>query len=279
MPISVPQSRKTVNLWPGPAPTPDGVSSGVEPFLVPCPVRGKARGAVVVCPGGGYQGLAQHESFPIAEWLNEAGIGAFVLRYRHSPNRHPVPLMDAQRAIRLVRARAKEWNVKPDCVAILGFSAGGHLTASAATHFAPGRASAKDPVERQSCRPDAAILCYPVITFARGWNEGTRTNLLGKKPPKALVASLSNERQVTPHTPPTFLWHTSDDPIVRVEDSLIFAEALRRNKVPFELHVFPHGPHGLGLARDNPVVGRHKENPVVGQWTALCVKFLVGLGF
>jgi acetyl esterase/lipase len=286
MPICVPRSRKAVNLWPDAAPTPDGVNSGVEPFLVPCPVRGKPRGAVVVCPGGGYQGLAQHESFPIADWLNEAGIGAFVLRYRHSPHRHPVPLMDAQRAIRLVRARAEEWNVKPDRVAILGFSAGGHLTSSAATHFDAGRRSAKDPVERQSCRPDAAILCYPVITFMRGWNKGTRTNLLGRKPPtcppgvwREALGSLSNERQVTPRTPPTFLWHTSDDPIVRVEDSLIFAEALRRNKVPFELHVFPHGQHGLGLARDNVIVGRHRENPVVGQWTALCVKWLVGLGF
>ncbi len=279
MPISVPQSRKAVNLWPDGAPRPDGVVPEVEPFLVPCPVRGKARGAVVVCPGGGYQGLAAHEAFPIAEWLNAAGIGAFVLRYRLAPHHHPAQLMDAQRAIRLVRARAEEWNVKPDHVGILGFSAGGHLTASAATHFASGRRSAKDPVERQSCRPDAAILCYPVITFSGGWNEGTRTNLLGKKPPKALVASLSNERQVTPRTPPTFLWHTSDDPVVRVENSLIFAEALRRNKVPFELHVFPSGPHGLGLARDNEIAGLHKEDPIVSQWPALCAKWLTSLGF
>ena len=187
MPMYVPRSKHAVNLWPGAAPTPDGVVSKVEPFLIPYPVRGKPRGAVVVCPGGGYQGLAEHEGLPIAEWLNEAGLGAFVLRYRHSPHRHPVPLMDAQRAIRLVRARAKEWNVKPNRVGILGFSAGGHLTATAATHFAAGRAGAKDPVERQSCRPDAAILCYPVITFARGWNKGTRTNLLGRRPSKRLV--------------------------------------------------------------------------------------------
>ena len=170
--MHVNRTRDAVNLWPGAAPTPDGVSSGVEPFIVPRTVRGRPRGAVVVCPGGGYGALAAHEGFPIAEWLNEAGIGAFVLRYRHSPHRHPVPLMDAQRAIRLVRARAKEWNVKPNRVGILGFSAGGHLTATAATHFAAGRAAAKDPVERQSCRPDAAILCYPVITFAARLEPG-----------------------------------------------------------------------------------------------------------
>jgi len=268
--MHVNRTRRAVNLWPGAAPTPDGVSSGVEPFIVPHTVRGKPRGAVVVCPGGGYGALAAHEGFPIAEWLNEAGIGAFVLRYRHSPHRYPVPLMDAQRAIRLVRARAKEWNVKPNHVGILGFSAGGHLTATAATHFAAGRAAAKDPVERQSCRPDAAIPCYPVITFAGGWNQGTRTNLLGRKPPQGLVRSLSNELQVTPRTPPTFLWHTADDAVVRVQDSLLFAKALSLKKVQFELHVFPHGSHGLGLATDDPVVG---------QWPALCAKWLIGLGF
>jgi len=268
--MHITKTRVAVNLWPGPAPRPDGVTSGVEPFIVPRTVRGRPRGAVVVCPGGGYGGLAEHEGFPIAQWLNEAGIGAFVLRYRHSPHRHPVPLMDAQRAIRLVRARAKEWNVKPNRVGILGFSAGGHLTATAATHFAPGRAAAKDPVERQSCRPDAAILCYAVITFMRGSNKGTQLNLLGRKPAKGLVRLLSNDLQVTPRTPPAFLWHTSDDPVVPVENSLIFAEALSRNKVPFELHVFPHGAHGLGLA---------PGNPVVGQWPALCAKWLVGLGF
>jgi acetyl esterase/lipase len=282
--MHIARRRDAVNLWPGAAPRPDGVVSGVEPFIVPRTVRGKPRGAVVVCPGGGYGGLAAHEGFPIAEWLNEAGIGAFVLRYRHSPHRHPVPTMDAQRAIRLVRARAKEWNVKPNHVGILGFSAGGHLAATAATRFAAGRApalrssaaspggeeSAKDPVERQSCRPDAAILCYPVITFAGGWNKGTRTNLLGRRPPGGLLCSLSSELQVTPRTPPAFLWHTADDAMVRVENSLLFAGALSRNKVPFELHVFPHGAHGLGLARDNPVVG---------QWPALCAKWLIGLGF
>jgi acetyl esterase/lipase len=268
--MHIARTEEAVNLWPGAAPRPDGVISGVEPFIVPRTARGRPRGAVVVCPGGGYGGLAAHEGFPIAEWLNKAGIGAFVLRYRHSPHRHPVPVMDAQRAIRLVRARAKEWNVKPDHVGILGFSAGGHLAATAATRFAAGRAPAKDPVERQSCRPDAAILCYPVITFAGGWNKGTRTNLLGRRPPRGLLRSLSAELQVTLRTPPAFLWHTANDAMVRVEDSLLFAGALSRNKVPFELHVFPHGAHGLGLARDNPAVG---------QWPALCAKWLVRLGF
>jgi len=266
----LPRGKQAVNLWPDGAPRPDGVVPEAEPFLIPYPVRGKARGAVVVCPGGGYQGLADYEGFPIAKWLNESGIGAFVLRYRLAPHRHPAQLMDAQRAIRLVRARAEEWNVKPDHVGILGFSAGGHLSATAATLFSAGRPKSKDPVERQSCRPDAAILCYPVITFTRGWNQGTRTNLLSRKPGKGLPRLLSAELQVTPRTPPTFLWHTADDQMVRVEDSLIFAEALRRNKVPFELHVFPHGAHGLAMALDNPVVG---------QWPALCAKWLTGLGF
>jgi acetyl esterase/lipase len=268
--MHIARTRDAVNLWPGAAPTPNGVISGVEPFIIPRTVCGKPRGAVVICPGGGYGGLAEHEGLPIAKWLNEAGIGAFVLRYRHSPHRHPAPLMDAQRAIRLVRARAKEWNVEPHHVGILGFSAGGHLASTAATHFAPGRTAARDPVERQSCRPDAAILCYAVITFGRFRHHDTMVNLLGKRPPKELRRSLSNELQVTPRTPPVFLWHTADDAAVPVKDSLLFAEALSRNKVPFELHVFPHAPHGAGLA---------SGDPVVGQWPALCAKWLIGLGF
>jgi acetyl esterase/lipase len=259
-----------VNLWTGAAPTPDRVSSGVEPFLVPHPVGGRPRGAVVICPGGGYGMLAEHEAFPIAQWLNDSGIGAFILRYRHAPHRHPVPLMDAQRAVRQVRARAKEWNVAPGRVGILGFSAGGHLAATAATHFDAGNPLAADPVERQSCRPDAAVLCYAVISFGQHTHQGTINNLLGPNPPDEIRQALSNELQVTPQSPPAFLWHSADDGAVPVQNSLFYADALSRNKVPFELHVFPHAPHGVGLA---------PTDPIVGQWPALCAKWLVGQGF
>ena len=174
-----PGTPGAVNLWPGAAPTPDGVSPAVEPFVVPRTVGGRPRGAVVICPGGGYGHLAEHEAFPVAQWLNDAGIAAFILRYRLAPHRHPVQLMDAQRAIRLVRARAQEWNVAPDHVGVLGFSAGGHLASTAATHFDAGHPDAADPVERQSCRPDAAVLCYAVISSGPYGHQGSFNNLLG----------------------------------------------------------------------------------------------------
>jgi acetyl esterase/lipase len=242
-----------------------------RPRLTPyLPESATPTAAVVVCPGGGYRMLAAHEGEPIARWLNSLGIAAFVLEYRYAPERHPAPLHDAQRAIRLVRHYAAEWNIAPDRVGILGFSAGGHLAATAGTHYDAGDPHAADLVDRHSSRPDLIVLCYAVITFMPGGHSGSMGNLLGENPPDDLRALLSNELHVTAETPPAFLWHTAEDASVPVEDSLLFASAMYRARVPFELHVFPQGRHGLGLAVDDPVVG---------QWTALCAAWLAGQGF
>jgi acetyl esterase/lipase len=241
--------------------------------LIPCfaPRRDPApRPAVVVCPGGGYAGLAPHEGLPVARWLCGLGVDAFVLRYRVAPHRHPAPLQDAQRALRTVRHRAGEWGVDPGRVGILGFSAGGHLAATAGTHGDPGNAAAADPVERQSSRPDLMVLCYAVLTFGPFGHEGSLRNLLGPDAPPALRASLSLETRVREDTPAAFLWHTADDQGVPVENSLLFAMALRRAGVPFALHVFEHGRHGLGLA---------EEDPDVGAWTVRCEAWLAAHGF
>ena len=258
-------------LWPGGAPGAKGETPEDKPRITPyLPAGDGPLACIVVCPGGGYGGRAPHEGAPIAKWLNSAGVAGFVLDYRVRPYRHPIPLGDAQRAIRLVRARAAEWKIDPKRIGILGFSAGGHLAASAATIFDAGKADAADPIDRQSCRPDAAILCYPVITFGEFRHNGSMMNLLGESFDDKLRQELCLETRVTRETPPTFLWHTSEDAGVPVENSLLFAAALHKNKVPFALHIFPHGRHGLGLATDVPEVCA---------WTALCVDWLKGIGF
>jgi acetyl esterase/lipase len=245
-------------LWPGDAPGAMGTGPADKPTLtLYLPPPDKANGtAVVVCPGGGYGGLAvDHEGRQPAEWLNKQGIAAFVLKYRVAPYRHPAPLQDVQRALRTVRARAKEWNIDPHRLGIWGFSAGGHLASTAATHFDDGKPDADDPVERAGCRPDFAILCYPVITMVGPTTHmGSRNNLLGKDPDPALAESLSNDRQVTEHTPPTFLFHTDADRGVVPENSVLFYLALRKAHVPAELHIYEKGNHGVGLAPGDPVL-------------------------
>ena len=266
--------REFLRLWPNGAPGAVGDDPVDRPkitvYLAPAD---RATGtAVVVCPGGGYRVLAaDHEGKQVAEWLSSLGVSAFVLQYRLGERyRHPAPLQDAQRAIRMVRSRAREWGVDPGRVGILGFSAGGHLASTAATHFDEGRADAADPVEREPSRPDFAVLCYAVISLSDPVaHAGSRRFLLGDPADPALVEQLSNERQVTARTPPTFLWHTADDASVPVENSILFFEALHKAGVPGELHVFPHGRHGLGLA---------PADPVVSQWPRLCATWMQGLG-
>lgn len=242
-------------LWPAGAPGAKGDSDNDKPTLtIMLPPADKANGAaVVVCPGGGYGGLAfGYEGVDVGSWLNEHGIAAFVLKYRHKGTgyQHPAPLDDAQRAIRTVRARAAEFRVDPQRIGILGFSAGGHLASTAGTHFDSGKADASDPIDRASSRPDFLILCYPVISFTTPYaHQGSKRNLLGENPDARLVESFSNELQVTPQTPPTFLWHTDADSGVPPENSVLFYLALRKAKVPAELHVFEQGRHGLGLAQ------------------------------
>jgi acetyl esterase/lipase len=232
---------------------------------------GQPHGMVVVFPGGGYNQLAAHEREPIAEWLNAAGFSACVLYYRVAPYRHPAPFLDASRAVRTVRAHAAEWHIKADKIGVLGFSAGGHLATMLATQFNAGNPGASDPVERVSSRPDAAVSCYGVVTFTAPFsNPGSGQSLVGDNPAPGLRESLSTVAHVTADTSPCFLWHTADDEKVPVQNCLVYAEALKNCAVPFELHVFPHGRHGLGLANDEPVVS---------QWKGLCATWLKGLGF
>ncbi len=257
---------KTELLWPAGAPGAKGDSDDDKPTLsISLPPADKATGAaVVVCPGGGYGGLAMsYEGIDIGKWLNDHGIAAFVLKYRHRGTGygHPSPLDDAQRAIRTVRARAAEFGVDPARIGILGFSAGGHLASSAGTHFDAGQSDAADPVERVSCRPDFMILCYPVISLTTPYtHQGSKKNLLGADPDPKLVELMSNELQVTPETPPTFLWHTDGDTGVPSENSVLFYLALRKAKVPAELHVYEKGRHGLGLAAKQPGAARWPDS-------------------
>jgi acetyl esterase/lipase len=162
-------------------------------------------------------------------------------------------MLDGQRAIRTARARASEWGIDPAKIGVLGFSAGGHLASTLGTHFDAGQPDAADPIDRANSRPDFMILCYPVISMtSEHMHQGSRENLLGKKPDAALARKMSNELQVTADTPPTFLWHTDADTVVPVENSVAFYLAMQQAGVPGELHVFQNGHHGLGLARDVP---------------------------
>jgi len=249
---------KVEPLWSDGAPGAKGSEDGDKPTLtIYLPPGEKAtRAAVVICPGGGYGHLAMdHEGHQIAQWLNSFGVAGFILQYRHSKSGagygHPAPLQDAQRAVRTVRARAKDWNVDPGRIGILGFSAGGHLASSAGTHFQNRYSDAKDSIDKFSCRPDFMILIYPVISFTE-WctHKGSRRNLLGDNPESELVENLSNERQVTAQTPPTFLVHGNDDKGVPPENSIFFYLALRKAKVPAEMHIYENGRHGFGLGKN-----------------------------
>ena len=214
----------------------------------------KANGtAVIVCPGGGYVRLAMDkEGTEYAAWLNARGITAFVLKYRMVEYGQPAPLQDALRSIRIIRSRAAEFGVKPDRIGIMGSSAGGHLSASAATLFDAPEGKTGNALDALSARPDFAILCYPVITMtAPNTHAGSRKSLLGENPSPELIARWSTENQVTPTTPPTFIFHTTEDGAVHVENALAFYAALKRNKVPAELHVFEKGGHGVGMRAGN----------------------------
>ena len=258
-------AREPIRLWPeGQSPDLEACG-GQEPEMIPFPVEG-SRGAVIVCPGGGYTHLAPHEADPIARMINGAGVSAFVLRYRVKP--FPgleTPLKEAKRAIRLVRSMGY------DKVGILGFSAGGHLSGMAATLYDLGDPNAADPVERLSARPDAFAPCYGATSLWLFRKTEWPGMLLGQKnPPMAELIRYSAECNVTADTPPAFIWHTADDPVVTVSCALELAKALAAKGVPHELHVFPHGEHGLGLAGD-------QED--VREWAPLCQKWLLSLGF
>jgi acetyl esterase/lipase len=244
-------------LWPDGAPGALGKDDADRPSLTIYRARQPSGASVIVAPGGGYGALASnHEGRQVANLLNAAGVTAFVLKYRLGPKyHHPIELGDAQRAIRLVRARAVELGIAPDRIGIMGFSAGGHLAATAGTHFDAGKPDAIDPIDRAGCRPDFLILAYPVISFDPAIaHSGSVKNLLGENPDPKLIDDLSNDLRVTSTTPPTFLFHTNADTGVVAENSVRFYLALRRAKVPAELHIFENGPHGVGLALGDPAL-------------------------
>jgi acetyl esterase/lipase len=271
------EASASFQLWPEGAPGALGKEPKDIPTLtvyLPEPDKGSGA-AVVICPGGGYGMLANHEGEHYARFLNEQGVAGFVLKYRlgSAGYRHPVMLGDAARAMRTVRARASEWKVDPKRIGIMGSSAGGHLASTMLTHFDAGKPDAADPIERQSSRPDAGILCYAVITMGQYTHQGSKKNLLGDQPSEELVRDLSNELRVTKETPPCFIWHTWEDRAVPIENSLQFAEALEKAGVPFDLHVYQKGGHGIGLgsAQWDPA----KRHP----WTADLVFWLKAQGF
>ncbi len=274
-------------LWPNGAPgamklqqppTEDsnGILRNVETptITVYLPEKDKANGAaVVICPGGGYGILAMdHEGRQIAEALNSIGVAGIIVKYRCTPFRHPIPLNDAQRAICTVRFRAKDWNIDPQRIGIIGFSAGGHLASSTGTHFTKPKADAPDPIDRMSNRPDFMILGYPVISFTQPFTHtGSRDNLLGKDADPKLVELMSNEKQVTPETPPTFLVHANDDTGVPPENSIAFYQALRAAKVPVEMHIYLKGGHGFGMVKGSC--------PAADDWPKRCAEWMKAMGF
>lgn len=261
---------QTFPLWEHDVPGALGHADADNPTLTLYPsVNPRSSGtAVIVAPGGSYVMLAiNHEGRQVANWLNSLGVTAFVLKYRLGPKyHHPIELGDAQRAMRLVRARAKQFGIRPDRIGFMGFSAGGHLASTIGTHFDAGNANASDAVDHMSCRPDFLILAYPVISFVAPYSHpASLHNLLGENPDPKLLDELSSDLHVTPETPPTFLFTTSTDKIVPPENSVYFYLALHKAGVPAELHVFQKGPHGVGL---------DLADPVLGQWPTLLANWM-----
>lgn len=257
-------------LWSGAAPGALGGAEEDTPTLTVYLPRSTPVGmtAVIILPGGGYRNLAMnHEGRQVANYLNAAGLAAFVLKYRLGPRyHHPIEMDDAQRAIRMVRSHAADWHIDPARIGVMGFSAGGHLAATVSTHFDSGQPAAADPVDRAGSHPDFAVLAYPVISMTEPWtHQGSKTNLLGENPPADLARSLSADLAVTPQTPPTFLFQTNADTTVPAENAVSYYLALRKAGVPAEMHIFQNGPHGLGLALDDPALG---------QWPGLLLNWL-----
>lgn len=249
---------ETIKLWncvPG--------KNEEEPVLEYYPAVNKSsKATVVIFPGGGYSVRAPHEGKGYAEYFNTLGISAFVCEYRVFPHSHPLPLLDARRAVQYVRANAEKYGINPDMIGVMGSSAGGHLAATVSTVFDSfdDVLTKKDEIDTVDFIPNFQILCYPVISLKGFGHIGSRDNLLGeKKCDNALAESLCTELRVTEKTPKAFIWHTFDDPVVNVKNSLSYATSLKDNSVSCEMHIFPNGPHGLGLAQYNNSVGQWSE--------------------
>lgn len=235
----------------------------------------RKRPAVLVLPGGGYAFTSPREAEPIALQFNAAGYHAFVLDYSVAPAKHPQPLLDAARAMCIIRENAEEWGIYSDKIAVCGFSAGGHLAASLGVHWDKKYLENVEGIEIGKNRPDALILCYPVITSGEYAHRGSFINLLGENPNSELLYEMSLENHVSEKTPTAFIWHTFTDASVPVENSLLFAQALREKNVPFELHIYPEGPHGLSLANEETAEGRPDYiSPHIAGWMKLCKEWL-----
>ena len=226
--------------------------------------------AVIIFPGGGYMSRAEHEGKDYAEWFNSIGVTAFVVDYRVAPYKHPAEISDAMRAVKYVRALADKYGIDKNKIAVMGSSAGGHLAASVSVHYDKDFYQATDNIDRESCRPDATILCYPVIDMYEYRHDGSRQNLIGMRPLEAEKDFMSLYKQVTPSTPQAFIWHTSEDEHVPCQNSLLYASALAAARVPVEAHIYPHGHHGLGLSA---------EVPHTAQWTVALHNWLKMIEF
>jgi acetyl esterase/lipase len=273
------KAQVAVPLWPNGAPGALGNSSpGDQPRITPFPIHDGAdhptHTAVLILPGGAYAGLAtDHEGVQVAKWLNKLGVSAFMLEYRLGPRyHHPIEMNDAKRGLRWVRSHAAEYGYDPHRIGVWGFSAGGHLASTLGTHFDAGDPAAVDPVDRFSSRPDFMVLTYPVIGPLGPAAVYSFEMLLGKNADPALVQELSNDHHVTAETPPTFLVAADDDTAVLPENSVNFYQALRKNNVPAEIHIYLHGGHGFGLAPLDPVLsswtGRLADWLRVNGWLA-----------
>ena len=274
--VSRAEIEAQIRLWSDDAPGAHGTNAWDIPTLTPyLPDSTNAAGsAMLICPGGAYAALTPSEGKDYALWLNQHGITCFVLKSRLGSHgyHYPAEFEDVTRAMRWVRAHAADYKIDPSRIGIIGSSAGGHLASTLLTHFDFGNMNSNDPIEQQSSRPDIGILCYPVITMGKYTHQGSKENLLGKNPSPDLVELLSNELQVKTNTPPCFLWTTFQDKVVPMENTMMFAEALRRDRVPFALHIYERGEHGMGLADKPPFAHPHP-------WADDCLFWLKQHGF
>lgn len=266
--------NQTIDIWKDKK-YDDAGRDGFRPTLDTYILSGnKARGAVLICPGGGYARTSEREAEPIAMQFNSAGFHAFVLYYSVAPARHPQPLLDVSRAMCIIRENAGKWNIAPDKIAVCGFSAGGHLAASLGVHWTKPYIHEMPGIMKGMNRPNALILSYPVISSGEYAHRGSFINLLGSNPDTDLLSEMSLELQVNVNTPPAFLWHTFNDNAVPLENSLSFAQALRKNNIPFEMHIYPEGPHGLSLANEETQVEGLKVDAHIAGWMPLCIDWL-----